>query len=622
MQSSDDQNDQLLEALNAFVDGSISIEQFAALQELIKQDPEARRLCADYLQLSAGLYFHAEQTISAFDPGDELTLPKAAGSTSQTGDSLPLAAVKHNALGQMLQSLSSRRWLSAAATIMLLATASVASWQWRVKSDRPAVAAAWTNGFGVQWSSSDLRLVGSALDAKKYHLLQGVAEVTFESGTVLIVEAPAQFSIVSPESISVEHGQLVARVPGTAESFTIRSAATEFFEPTGELGIRVSSGGLAEVHVFHGEASVRPKLPRSSGAVVTQLTAGDSRRIDASGAMQDLRADEVQASAFVRRVGAVVQTDPELAPPQIADDFNDGKSGWLTGYPYAAAEPFSLVEEKGQLAGRIEPGVKDPFFHLPVATRAINSMNFPFVRFRLTVQGAEAYRSNQLFYRPDGEPDVESRSLEFFSGRKEVEEFHARLPFTSAPIEILRLDPVQNTPKTSLTFAYDYIYFDRHETIGLAEFDSAGDAQDWQGVDLVKSRVADGCFQGQLYGFDAALRTADVQVDADHFDHLELRLKLQDHDGPIALYWGKWGDNLSEDKQALIQPVLDGKFHRYLIDLRRASGWKGSIRLLQLDFGDSAGTKFELDYVRALHLQDEPKSDDPPEDSMKLDQAI
>ena len=357
--------------------------------------------------------------------------------------------------------------------------------------------------------------------------------------------------------------------------------------------------------MFDGEASIRPNLPQTRGAIATRLAAGDSRRIDTSGVMQQVRAEEVQASSFVRRVGAVVTVDPNISAPQVVDNFNDGKPGWLTGYPYAAAEPYSLAETDGQLTGRIELGDKDPFFHVPVAPDAIDGTNFPFLRFRLSIEGADAYRSNQLFYRAENELEVASRSLEFFSGRKQVEEFHARLPFASSPIEVLRLDPIQNTSAAAVSFAYDYIYFDQHETIGLAEFDSEGDAQDWQGVDLVTSQVHNGVFEGQLYGFDAALRTADVQVDADHFDHIELRLKLRDHKGPLTLYWGKWGDNFSDDKKAIIHPVADGNFHRYLIDLRRASGWKGPVRLLRIDFGDASGTRFELDYIRALHLRDE-----------------
>jgi len=58
-----------------------------------------------------------------------------------------------------------------------------------------------------------------------------------------------------------------------------------------------------------------------------------------------------------------------------------------------------------------------------------------------------------------------------------------------------------------------------------------------------------------------------------------------------------WGFNDTESISFTLIP--DGQFHTYVLDMSTIAGWKGTIKELRLDPGDTPAT-FDIDYIRIM----------------------
>ncbi len=99
-------------------------------------------------------------------------------------------------------------------------------------------------------------------------LERGVAEITFEKGAKIVLEAPAEFEVSSPSDGVLRLGRLAAAVPPQASGFTIRTAGLRVVDLGNEFGVLAEDDG-SEVHVFDGE--VLADVLNASGQKVRQL---------------------------------------------------------------------------------------------------------------------------------------------------------------------------------------------------------------------------------------------------------------------------------------------------------------------------------------------------------------
>ena len=85
----------------------------------------------------------------------------------------------------------------------------------------------------------------------------GLLELTFDLGTTLVVEGPADIEITGPNSCRLSQGRLVANVPVPARGFTVDYLEGQLVDHGTEFALDVDETGSAkEVAVFRGEVEL------------------------------------------------------------------------------------------------------------------------------------------------------------------------------------------------------------------------------------------------------------------------------------------------------------------------------------------------------------------------------
>ena len=133
--------------------------------------------------------------------------------------------------------------------------------QWQIVAEHPAAPGAWE--VGREFSATE-----------QVKLTAGLAEITFPSGTKMVVSAPAQFTITSTASVDLQDGKLSVRVRTTAKEkvLAIKTRADLIIttsSPPGDGGVRgadtefsieLTPARSLDVQVFLGEVEIRATL--------------------------------------------------------------------------------------------------------------------------------------------------------------------------------------------------------------------------------------------------------------------------------------------------------------------------------------------------------------------------
>ena len=140
---------------------------------------------------------------------------------------------------------------------------------------------------------------GQQLTSGPLTVVSGVAELVFNSGVRIVVEGPAELSLVSADRAKLLRGRVVVNVPKEALGFTLHSAAAAFVDLGTEFGVEVNESGAASIHVLDGEVAV---VADKKGSTPSQmLQRGSASTVNVEGGARDIPFDETY---FLRRVPA------------------------------------------------------------------------------------------------------------------------------------------------------------------------------------------------------------------------------------------------------------------------------------------------------------------------------
>lgn len=245
--------------LDAYLEGTISKENFEALQERMLQDPMLRKMARSYLALDSHL------KAEAIESGESDAVVGAWATRS--------GSVKNPAPFHKSPSLIP---LAAAAGIAFLLGSAVMYWGGGKKppivqgpsivSTGKSVGEPIAHGFAVienlfdaQWQESEpAHQQGDVLGAEVVRLASGTAEIQFFSGAVMTLEGPAEITLKSAWEASCQDGAIRMKVPPAARGFKLHGPSTEIEDLGTEFGLVVREGN-GQVEVFDGEISVRHK---------------------------------------------------------------------------------------------------------------------------------------------------------------------------------------------------------------------------------------------------------------------------------------------------------------------------------------------------------------------------
>jgi hypothetical protein len=282
---------ELAELLACLIDESITDEQFTRLDQRLKHDPQARRLYLDYLEMHDDL-----RTLSVQMVVDEGWAGVAMGMPGVTGESGDVAAPNASSGPKIAKVRKPRRatnkMLLVGLAMLVLVALSAFLWhslsrQARVPQPRlPESYATLTRATDCVWEGPAHPQPGDDLTAGPLKLLRGMAEIKLISGVDLLIEGPADVEFVDAGNSVLHTGRMVARVPPAATGYTVDTPKAKVVDLGTEFGVAVEPDRETVVQVFAGAVVAELKGADDSGERSRRLVAGETVRIDASGAVE------------------------------------------------------------------------------------------------------------------------------------------------------------------------------------------------------------------------------------------------------------------------------------------------------------------------------------------------
>jgi ferric-dicitrate binding protein FerR (iron transport regulator) len=281
-----DDKAELLDLIWALCDGSLTAEQRDRLEAMLRGDAEARRRYAMYMGMIHTL--RCERL-----PQREARRP-------------PLADVPPLLFAAPPRRRRRKRLLAVLLAGALAAAVLLVVWKWlhHGGNDGGRPVAALTGADACRWESGIAPNVGGRLRAGKLALEEGLAEITFDSGAVVLLEGPALFEVKSAGSAVLHRGKMTARVPGSAAGFTVQTPRGVVDTGT-EYGIIADASGPTDVYTFVGPVGM---TPGGTDAVKQVVPPGQAMRFDDDGATPI----DADSTIFVRHLPTPPISNPHV----------------------------------------------------------------------------------------------------------------------------------------------------------------------------------------------------------------------------------------------------------------------------------------------------------------------
>lgn len=284
--------------LSALVDGLLVAEGRAQLEQQLIADPATRRRYLEFMQV-------------------EFLLAAEIGYGVVTGDRPP------NDVGCMAAEpvVRGRRRPGfrggAAAALLVGATVWAFFGWWRADRALSAPAARITAVENAVWADDWQPVVGERVAAGAVGLLAGTAQVTFASGAVVSIRAPAKVEVLGDNRLFVRSGRVTPYVPPAAKGFTVVSPSGEVVDFGTEFSIDVRTDGRTDVFVIDGEVAV---AGGHGQATALQLTQGFASRFAAAGPEPAVTLRPLVVDHFDSAKGPLLREDCDSEQASVVRD--------------------------------------------------------------------------------------------------------------------------------------------------------------------------------------------------------------------------------------------------------------------------------------------------------------
>jgi len=309
--------------LTLSLEGIISTEQFAQLQDLLKTNAEARRYGNQLISLCAHLRrknaFPERTTSPQWAPaaGTESMLRRAIDTDEQAAveemqreeeaKKKMVEKAAENALERFKKQeqlrqeelayrryLARRRQLAAgaiAALVLLVATLLV--WLPRRMAEpqaplasptTPPVVAQITRSLNARWLQENFSVEpGTLLTASAMSLAQGFVEITFDDKTRVLLQAPSTLTLEATDRMFLRGGSVAVRILRGTEGFVVRTPTGTIVDYGTEFGVLVDESGTTEAVVFDGKVGLRSGSDPIRIGESMMLTQGQAGAVDRLG---------------------------------------------------------------------------------------------------------------------------------------------------------------------------------------------------------------------------------------------------------------------------------------------------------------------------------------------------
>lgn len=230
--------------IDAWRHGELSDADFATLQARLAAEPELRKLWRKMAEVEEGL--------SALSPDAALSRTTASNGT--------FPPRRHRLVTRALAAVLA----SALAALFFFRPAPLSS---------GAPPAMLVDEAGAHFQSGKAPAEGY-FPKGSYSLESGAIHLRFVNGASLVIEAPAQFDILSDTHAHLLHGKTRAIVPQGVRNFTISTDTADYQNEGAEFGLRANSEvSSTSLHVFDGQITIRKKGGKE---VIATISEGES----------------------------------------------------------------------------------------------------------------------------------------------------------------------------------------------------------------------------------------------------------------------------------------------------------------------------------------------------------
>ncbi|MBI9019367.1 MAG: FecR domain-containing protein [Phycisphaerae bacterium] len=359
MKSGPDKYSLLSELIQELLSERITLERFAMLKSILRNDRQARRYYVEYMFVDYGLQQNkvakadglgllVAEEIARKDILNEIVTSDlsrlAYTSMQQAKVQTPIGTDEI----EYQRKSPNRRFIFEVfgAIAALIAIAFILTYVERLSrvqhhiSKPPVALATLTDTRDVQWGDILQINVGSELYAGPIEINKGLVELKFIDEARVIVEGPAQIELLDVDHMKLHNGKLTAYVPPKAYGFKVDMPNAYVMDLGTEFGVRVNDVGDRELHVFDGEVVLYAGPETGKKRVQQNVLAGNARFIKAG--EDTIRIKKLDEYAFYRKIPSPYEMEVRKNNPIIYWRFNhDGNSTLVNeANPQRAAGSF------------------------------------------------------------------------------------------------------------------------------------------------------------------------------------------------------------------------------------------------------------------------------------------
>ncbi|HRU15411.1 MAG TPA: FecR family protein, partial [Anaerohalosphaeraceae bacterium] len=305
---------QLSELIFLMLEGVITPEQKKHLAQRLREDPAALNYYVEYMMQYSALIQPGDISVADLpqetaSPVLETSLWLALSEFEQKAEAVeverpvgkPTAAPSRpaNSAGRKgVSKLSLYALLLSTAALVFLITYALL-----IPPDLGREVATLTGTLNARWDSAAFREgMRLSTQSRPLWLREGMASIQFDNGSTVVLEGPAEFSILTDDQVQLRHGRLYASVPGPAVGFTVSTPYSKIIDLGTEFGVKTDPDGM-EVHVMAGKTMLISALAKNTKNQC-ELQEGQAKAVTAGGQVEDIA---FRGNGFVRRFSPQTQ---------------------------------------------------------------------------------------------------------------------------------------------------------------------------------------------------------------------------------------------------------------------------------------------------------------------------
>jgi hypothetical protein len=265
---------ELRELVKAVCEETLTPQQRDRLEELLRNDEEARMFYLAHLDMAARMQFMFR---GGGNVSEEELVVRTGGSAGVRG------------LFRRFRGRAAVRVIALALSVLAFVGGAVLVYdRWvgtpPAAAGPPSSTPGWVAMLGrtidVVWDGSAPDLSESLFKSgSQLRLKQGKVELAFACGAMMVVEGPAELEFESDLSVILRNGKVRAEVPEEANGFTVRTPRLNIVDRGTAFGASVSADGRNEVQVFQGKVDTEVRDPAGQPSSFFQLTEGEALNI-------------------------------------------------------------------------------------------------------------------------------------------------------------------------------------------------------------------------------------------------------------------------------------------------------------------------------------------------------